>query len=382
MVGARGGILGLGGRGPASPVFSHLCLQTRAAATKVRLKWVKNRGLDHIIDRDTDVKAACLLKDAILRCPSGAAARSLAPLQKTLGLTVPVLRFLRRYPTLFREAPHPRYPSLPTFSLSDAAHLLHRREQRAHLAGAGQLPFRPLPAIAALRWDLGLPDDFLASLVPAFSDHFRVERRRRDGVLCLSLSGWKEELAVSELEKMNQRALSEAKQGEGLDGGVPSSALHLPYEDVSSVDPESELMEKHVVGVLHELLSLTIHKKTKRNYLRALREELNLPHRFTRVFTRYPGIFYLSLKCKTTTVVLREGYRRGKLVDPHPLALVRDKFHYVMRTGVLYRDGGLEEAKLAAGEDDELSEEEEEAEEQEDEDEGEEYYEGSDGDDD
>ncbi|CAA7395346.1 unnamed protein product [Spirodela intermedia] len=426
MVGARGGILGLGGRGPASPVISHLGLQTRAAATKVRLKWVKNRGLDHIIDRDTDVKAACLLKDAILRCPSGAAARSLAPLQKTLGLTVPVLRFLRRYPTLFREAPHPRYPSLPTFSLSDAAHLLHRREQRAHLAGAGAAAARltrllmmsnsrsvPLPAIAALRWDLGLPDDFLASLVPAFSDHFRVERRRRDGVLCLSLSGWKEELAVSELEKMNQRALSEASyrdfkrasampissplltfpmsfpRGYGSQNKVKAwmEEFHRlpyisPYEDVSSVDPESELMEKHVVGVLHELLSLTIHKKTKRNYLRALREELNLPHRFTRVFTRYPGIFYLSLKCKTTTVVLREGYRRGKLVDPHPLALVRDKFHYVMRTGVLYRDGGLEEAKLAAGEDDELPEEEEEAEEQEDEDEGEEYYEGSDGDDD
>ena len=122
-----------------------------------------------------------------------------------------------------------------------------------------------------------------------------------------------------------------------------------PYEDISSIDPESEIMEKHVVGVLHEILSLTIHKKTKRNYLRGLRKEMNLPEKFTRVFTRYPGIFYLSLKCKTTTVVLREGYRKGKLVDPHPLSMVRDKFYYVMRTGVLRRDGGLEAAELAAG---------------------------------
>lgn len=113
-----------------------------------------------------------------------------------------------------------------------------------------------------------------------------------------------------------------------------------PYADSSKIDPNSDLMEKRVVGVLHEFLSLTLHKKTKRNYLRSLREELNLPHKFTRIFTRYPGIFYLSLKCKTTTVTLREGYARGKLVDPHPLARHRDKFYHVMKTGLLYRGDG------------------------------------------
>lgn len=114
-----------------------------------------------------------------------------------------------------------------------------------------------------------------------------------------------------------------------------------PYEDSRKIDPNSDLMEKRVVGVLHEMLSLTIHKKTKRNYLRSLREELNLPHKFTRIFTRYPGIFYLSLKCKTTTVAIREGYRRGKLVDPHPLVRAREKFYHVMRTGLLYRGKGV-----------------------------------------
>lgn len=85
-----------------------------------------------------------------------------------------------------------------------------------------------------------------------------------------------------------------------------------------------------------------MYKKTKRNYLRSLREELNLPHKFTRIFTRYPGIFYLSLKCKTTTVALKEGYRRGRLVDPHPLVRLREKFYYVMRTGLVYRNRGLD----------------------------------------
>uniref|UniRef100_A0A1D1XK30 General transcription factor 3C polypeptide 6 n=1 Tax=Anthurium amnicola TaxID=1678845 RepID=A0A1D1XK30_9ARAE len=402
--GSRRSILGLGGgcsralARRAAGGGPHQVIHGRGAAAvkKVRLKWVRSRGLDHIIDRDTDVKAACLLKDAIRRSHTGCLpSRSLSALQKPLGLTVPVLRFLRRYPTLFRESPHPRYPSLPTFSLADAAHLLHRRELDAHLARAPDDAARlarllmmsnsrslPLRALLPLRWDLGLPDDFLTSLVPTFPDHFRVERRKQDGVPCLALAAWKDDLAVSELQRINERAIAEPsyrdfKRASAMPISSPSSFLAFPmsfprgygsqnkvkawmeefhklpyispYEDVSGLDPESDLMEKHVVGVLHELLSLTIHKKTKRNYLRTLRDELNLPHRFTRVFTRYPGIFYLSLKCRTTTVMLREGYRRGKLVEPHPLALVRDKFYHVMRTGILYRDKGLEEAKLAAG---------------------------------
>lgn len=65
--------------------------------TKVRLKWVKNRGLDRIIDVDTDLKAACLLKDAIKRSSTGfLTANSVSEWQKLLGLTVPVVRFLRR----------------------------------------------------------------------------------------------------------------------------------------------------------------------------------------------------------------------------------------------------------------------------------------------
>ena len=122
-----------------------------------------------------------------------------------------------------------------------------------------------------------------------------------------------------------------------------------PYDDASGIDPDSDIYEKRNIGLLHELLGLTVHKMVRRNAIRLLREELGLPHKFTRLFTRYPGVFYLSLKCKTTTVVLREGYERGKLVEQHPLAAVRDKVYYVMRTGVLYRGKGL--SKLVLDED-------------------------------
>ncbi|OVA05537.1 Plant organelle RNA recognition domain [Macleaya cordata] len=356
----------------------HQHLQWRGIV-KVRLKWVKNRGLDHIIDLETDLKAACLLKDAIKRSSTGfITAKSIADWQKLLGLTVPVLRFMRRYPTLFDEFPHARYASLPCFRLTDTARLLDSQEQTIHQTHEANTVERlsrilmmlksktiPFQSLHPLKWDLGLPDDFHRTLLPKYPDHFQVVKAA-NGTSSLSLAQWREEFAVSELQKANESV--ELKDGyRQFKRGGTSLAFPMsfprgyggqkkvrawmddfqklpyisPYEDSTHIDPNSDLMEKRVVGVLHELLSLTIHKKTKRNYLRCLREELNLPHKFTRIFTRYPGIFYLSLKCKTTTVALKEGYRRGKLVDEHPLARIREKYYYVMRTGVLYRGKGV-----------------------------------------
>ncbi|WCJ34094.1 Ubiquitin carboxyl-terminal hydrolase family protein [Euphorbia peplus] len=345
---------------------------------KVRLKWVKNRSLDHIIDRETDLKAASLLKDAIKRSPTGfLTAKSFADWHKLLGLTVPVLRFLRRYPTLFEEFPHARYANLPCFKLTDTALLLDSQEQSIHQNYESDTVERlcrvlmmmksktvPLKSLHPLKWDLGLPDNFEKILIPKYPDHFQFVKAP-NGIGCLKLVQWRDEIAVSALQKSNEskemgNEYQKFKRGQttlafpmsfprGYGGQKKVRAWMeefqklpyiSPYEDPRGIDPDSELMEKRVVGVLHELLSLTIHKKTKRNYLRSVREELCLPHKFTRLFTRYPGIFYLSLKCKTTTVALREGYQRGKLVNPHPIAHLRDKFHHVMRTGLLYRNKG------------------------------------------
>uniref|UniRef100_I1NAZ3 PORR domain-containing protein n=1 Tax=Glycine max TaxID=3847 RepID=I1NAZ3_SOYBN len=344
---------------------------------KVRLKWVKNRSLDHVIDKETDLKAACLLKDAVNRSSTGfLTAQSVADWQKLLGLTVPVLRFLRRYPTLFQEFPHPRWASLPCFRLTDTALFLHSQElslHQTHQNDAVQTLSKllmmsnsralPLHSLHALKWDLGLPDTFHKTLVPLYPHQFQFVRSP-NGVVSIQLSRWPEELAVSALQKSNEGGTHyrEFKRGQsalafpmrfprgyGAQKKVRTWMEEFqklpyvsPYTDSTKIDPNSDLMEKRVVGVLHEILSLTLHKKTKRNYLRGLREEFNLPHKFTRIFTRYPGIFYLSLKCKTTTVTLKEGYQSGKLVDPHPLARHRDKFYHVMQTGLLYRgDGSL-----------------------------------------
>uniref|UniRef100_A0A6V7QV96 PORR domain-containing protein n=1 Tax=Ananas comosus var. bracteatus TaxID=296719 RepID=A0A6V7QV96_ANACO len=374
---------------------------------KVRLKWVKNRGLDHIIERDTDVKACCLLLEAIGRANSSSSssssvapvpARSLSPLQKGLGLTVPVLRFLRRYPTLFSELPHPRFPSLPSFSLTPPASLLLRRlsspcpspsspfhlrlARLLMLARSRSLPLSasprsastsPCPPPSPPSSPPPTPTSSASPAAPPTAPRSSPSPRTRPTSPSPPCSSATPAPSPPLLPRAPAPPSSAAAplafpmrfpRGYGGMNKVRAwmEEFHRlpyvsPYDDPAGIDPDSDLMEKRVVGVLHELLSLTVHKKTKRNYIRALREELSLPHKFTRVFTRYPGIFYLSLKCKTTTVVLREGYERGKLVEPHPMATLREKVHYVMRTGLLYRGKGL--TRLVIDEDEHEVDEEE-----------------------
>ncbi|XP_076898238.1 protein WHAT'S THIS FACTOR 9, mitochondrial-like [Bidens hawaiensis] len=356
--------------------------QQHRTITKVRLKWVPNHSLDNQISIHTDLKAATLLKDAIIhRPPHFLTAKTLSNTQKPLGLTVPTFRFIRRYPTLFEEYPHPKYPSLPCFKLTNIAINLHKLENNIYqnqenkiveklcrllmMSRDRQLPVR---AVHSLRWDLGFPYDYDRILVEKYPDKFRIVNDS-NGLPSLKLVNWVDEFAVSELQKSNelnnnggddyyrrftrgQSALTfplSFPRGYGLQKKVKSWMDEFqklpyisPYEDSSKIDPNSELMEKRIVGVLHELLSLTVYKKTKRNYLRHLTDEYNMPFRFTRIVTRYPGIFYLSLKCKTTSVALKEGYNKGRLVKPCEIAKYRGKFHHVMRTGLVYRKKGLE----------------------------------------
>lgn len=353
----------------------------RRPVYKAKVKWVRDVGLDRVVEADTDLRAVCLLKDAIKRSSAGFLALKLSSAvldywQRVLGVSVPVLRFLRLYPRIFNESPHPRYPSLPCFRLTDAAAMLHSQEQSIHQAHELQTVERlcrvlmmtknrmvPMQSIYPLRWDLGLPFDFDKTLIQKYPDHFRVTKGL-NGIACLSLVQWHEEFAVSALQRSKQGLSVHADYQRFKSGRTPLAfPLNFPerhgrrkvvkawmeefqklpyispYQDCGLIDPENDVMEKRSVGVLHEILSLTIQKKTNTIYLRNLREELILPLKFVRIFTGYPGIFYLSRKRKTSTAVLKEGYHKGKVVDCHPLIRVREKFLHVMSIDVPNHQG-------------------------------------------
>ncbi|KAK6919104.1 Plant organelle RNA recognition domain [Dillenia turbinata] len=103
----------------------------------------------------------------------------------------------------------------------------------------------------------------------------------------------------------------------------------------------SYVSDKRIVGVFHELLHLTVQKKTERRYVSNLRKPLSLPQKFTKVFERHPGIFYISKKNDTQTVVLREAYAGQLLTQKHPLVDLREKFANMMREGLVAHSQGL-----------------------------------------
>jgi Plant organelle RNA recognition domain len=122
---------------------------------------------------------------------------------------------------------------------------------------------------------------------------------------------------------------------------------YSPYERGSHLTPKSDIAEKWVVGVLHEALSLFIGKKTEKSNLVLLGEKLRLPPGFRRAILHHPGIFYVSNKLRTETIVLREGYRRHMLVESHPVMDVRYRYVHLMHKGKPAGTRGGEKKKTA-----------------------------------
>ncbi|CAN0910004.1 Protein WHAT'S THIS FACTOR 9, mitochondrial [Linum grandiflorum] len=219
----------------------------------------------------------------------------------------------------------------------------------------------PLQTIDQLKWDLGLPYSYYESLVMQHCGDRFCSVRLPDDRVGLKLREWDDRLAVSELQKNATLQQNEEDIGSGCLAfpvgftrgfGLKRKCSEWleewqklpytsPYDDPSHLDVRTDVSEKRIVGVFHELLHLCLEKKTERKNVSNLRKALRLPQKFTRVFERHPGIFYISKKCDTQTVVLREAYDRGRLLYEHPLVEIRGKYARLMRRGFLERSMGL-----------------------------------------
>lgn len=197
----------------------------------------------------------------------------------------------------------------------------------------------PLSVVERLRWDLGLPQNYLNNIVPEFPDYFRVVDNDSLELVC-----WSTDLAVSVLEKNCAAAKKLAfpvqfSTGFEMDSKYDkwlkewnSLPYVSPYENASHLPASSDESDRWVVGVLHEILHLLVGKKTEKDNVLVLGDWLGLKSRFKRAMLQHPGIFYLSSKIGTYTVVLREGYKRGALVEDHPVMELRRKYIHLMNT--------------------------------------------------
>lgn len=322
---------------------------------EARVPWMRERALDHAVERERHLVPFLLAKDALLASTPPPHAVPLHSLPSSIPFPFRPLRFLRLYPSAFALSPHPvtvsPTPALAALQAAEAQVLDSTRPDAADrlLRLLMLAPSRALPLhlVARLRLDLGLAPDFPRSLLPQYPDYFALSR---DGAL-LELVCYRKDLAVSATQAYAQRTggykVGDAvafplsfPRGFELDKKVRAwldewqrLPYISPYEDGSHLAPRSDITEKRTVAVLHEVLSLTVGKKMEKELLVKLGEALRLPPGFRKVVARHPGIFYMSHKLRTQTVVLREAYRRHMLVDKHPMMGIRYQYMHLMHMG-------------------------------------------------
>ncbi|MBA0556127.1 hypothetical protein Golob_026255 [Gossypium lobatum] len=351
--------------------------QQTFSLVNVKLKWVKDKALDAVIAGERDLRAACNLVSILSSAPDFCLPiYHLSRHRGQLGLPHDhkLSTFIRRYPTIFHESYvfDSAGTLVPCFELTlEALNLYHEElgvirdnmidliDRLCKLLMLTKDRILPLQTIDQLKWDLGLPYFYVDNLIPNYADLFSLFRLPDDRI-GLKLLSWDDTLAVSQLEKnVAQQTEEDLKnnclafpigftRGFGLKRKCmgwleewQKLPYTSPYADASHLDPRTDVSEKRIVGVFHELFHLTIQKKTERKNVSNLRKPLSLPQKFTKVFERHPGIFYISKMSDTQTVVLREAYDCQRIVQRHPLVDIRERFASMMRKGFRDRSRGL-----------------------------------------
>ncbi|RVW27529.1 Protein ROOT PRIMORDIUM defective 1 [Vitis vinifera] len=311
------------------------CLHTRKCNyVNVYMKWKKDSYYDSIphILYSPFLKPITSLTNIISQYPNACIPVS-AVSKRGLELDVPVkvARFLRLYPSIFEEFVGPQY-NHPWFRLTPQALALHEEERAVYCDRKKDIWMRLKKLILMSR----------GRVLPL---------RMEDGEKGLGVVSDERVLSVMEMNAM-EKGTRDDEEGsiEAIEFPLyPSKGLRLkrkienwidefqkapyvsPYEDSSNLDPTSDSSEKRVVGVLHELLSLFVEHSAERKKLLCLRKFLGLPQKFYKAFERHPHIFYLSLRNKTCTAILKQAYNQNSGIEVHPLLRVRKKYVKLMK---------------------------------------------------
>jgi hypothetical protein len=334
--------------------------------SSLKVPWRRDPALDEAIVRDRRFRLASRLVREVLLSPDRRLLfRYLTKRRERIRLPVRVLTFLRQYPTLLSVSSPPEpvaspSPQLLAFlefaSRLHALHAPHHASRLAKLLMISSTRALPVTKIAAAKRDFGFPDDFLVSLVPKYPHLFRLvgdPGPDGSGNAFIELVLWDEKLAKSVIE------LRADKEADAI--GIrprPNFTVKLPkgfylkkemrewvrdwlelpyvspYTDALLLEPGSPASEKRLIGVLHEVLSLSVERRMAVPIIGKFCEEYRLSNAFANTFTRHPGIFYVSLKGGIKTAVLREAYdENGELVDRDPLIVLKEKFVAVMDEG-------------------------------------------------
>ncbi|OMO81844.1 hypothetical protein COLO4_23406 [Corchorus olitorius] len=332
-------------------------------------KFVRDRGLDHAVEREKNLRPLLDVKNLIKSEPSKSLPITIISQQRdSLKIPCRPIEFIRKYPSVFQEflpggiGIHPHIKLTPEVLDIDAEeHLVYQSDSYKRLVADRLLKLLmiskmnkiPIRILDLLKWDLGLPQNYLKTLVPDFPDYFRLVGGEDSGEL--ELVCWSDKLAVSVLE---MKAMEGTESRSSIAFPVKfSKGFEMdkklkkwwddwqklpyvsPYENALHLLPKSDESDKWAAAVLHEILNLFVAKKAARDDVLCLGEYLGIRSRFKRVVLHHPHIFYISSKNTTYTVVLKEAYKRGLLTESNPLMVIRNRYIHLMHTTTVKENG-------------------------------------------
>lgn len=356
--------------------------------SSLKVAWRRDSLLDSAIKDDKKYRICSRIVREVVSQPNQCfPVRYLENRREGLGLTsIHFKTFLTRYPTLFEiyndRIVKPITPSRPANTTNNSQAVPFVRpskclikflnEDRRIRSENQELIVAKLCKILMMSKDkaikieklenvkreFGFPDDFMTSVVPSYPHYFRQSSS------FLELASWNHDFgkSVIELRSEEEEKLTGIRMRPNFEYNLPSGCflrmemrewvrdwLELPYispySDTSLLEPGSVEMEKRMVAVLHEFLSLVMLRRAPIPSVGKFKEEYLLSNEFGNAFSRHPGIFYVSLKGGIKTAVLREAYRDGALVDREPLLEINDKFVEIVEEG---HQRWLEQMKIKA----------------------------------
>lgn len=345
----------------------------RAAAVKRR----KELPFDNVIQRDKKLKLVLKIRKLLVSQPERVMSlRELGKYRRELGLTKKrrFIALLKNFPAVFEIVEEGVY-SLK-FKLTPEAERLYLDELKIRNEMEDLLVVKLrkllmmsmdkrilLEKIAHLRTDLGLPLEFRDTICQRYPQYFKVVQTGRGPALELThwdpdlavsaFEIWEEEKRVTELEerdliidrppKFNRVKLP---KGLSLSKGEMRRLSRFrdmpylsPYSDFSELRSGTPEKEKHACGVVHEMLSLTVEKRTLVDHLTHFREEFRFSQQLRGMLIRHPDMFYVSLKGERDSVFLREAYSDSQLIEKDRLLVVKEKLRALVSVPRFRRRG-------------------------------------------
>lgn len=373
---------------------SHVSFWPIRAVVKRR----KELPFDNVIQKDKKLKLVLKIRKILLSQPDRIMSlRELGRYRRDLGLKKKrrFIALLKKFPAVFEIVEEGVFTL--QFKLTPEAERLYFEELKVRNEMEDLLVMKLrkllmmslekrilLEKISHLKNDFGLPFEFRDTICHRYPQYFKVIATERGPAL--ELTHWDPELAVSaaELSEEENRARELEEKNLIIDRPLKFNRIKLPkglnlskgemrrisqfrdipyispYSDFSGLRPGTAEKEKHACGVVHEILSLTLEKRTLVDHLTHFREEFRFSQQLRGMLIRHPDMFYVSLKGDRDSVFLREAYRDSHLIDKDRLLIIKEKLRSLVsvprfpRRGAPQRDAdgkeGTDEPEDGSGE--------------------------------